>query len=35
VRCDSYFGPDRRRHSEADYTGPGAVPMICKIAEVR
>lgn len=22
VRCDGYFGPDRRRHHEADYNGP-------------
>ena len=22
VRCDSYFGPDRRRHDLCDYTGP-------------
>jgi len=22
VRCDSYFGPDRRRHQHDDYTGP-------------
>ena len=22
VRCDNYFGPDRRRHQSDDYTGP-------------
>ena len=22
VRCDNYFGPDRRRHQNDDYTGP-------------
>ena len=22
VRCDSYFGPDRRRRQAEDYTGP-------------
>jgi CheY-like chemotaxis protein len=22
VRCHSYFGPDRRRHKDADYVGP-------------
>jgi CheY-like chemotaxis protein len=22
VRCGDYFGPDRRRHRDADYTGP-------------
>ncbi len=22
VRCDSYFGPDRRRHDDPKYTGP-------------
>ena len=22
VRCDNYFGPDRRRHQNADYPGP-------------
>jgi DNA-binding response OmpR family regulator len=22
VRCDNYFGPDRRRHAQDDYAGP-------------
>lgn len=22
VRCDNYFGPDRRRHTQEDYAGP-------------
>jgi two-component system, chemotaxis family, chemotaxis protein CheY len=22
IRCDGYFGPDRRRHTNEDYTGP-------------
>ena len=22
VRCDNYFGPDRRRHQNDDYPGP-------------
>jgi CheY-like chemotaxis protein len=22
VRCDTYFGPDRRRHTQEDYAGP-------------
>ena len=35
VRCDSYFGPDRRRHQNDDYTGPWRRKDDYQEAEVR
>jgi hypothetical protein len=33
--CDSYFGPDRRRHQNDDYTGPWRRKDDYQDAEVR
>ena len=35
VRCDAYFGPDRRRHQNADHPGPWRRKDDYEITEAR